>query len=117
MSENHAGRPHPEHVVLEIGDELGALIVYTDADRHGTEVEISRSDMDDTRSHKDVLERSLGGRPTFAAVFDQLEQGTYTLWTDNAVHARNVTVSGGAVTEVDWRTNGEPQNRAPAHAP
>ena len=42
MTEEHAHRPHPEHVVLEIGDELGALIVLADRDAHGLEVEISR---------------------------------------------------------------------------
>ena len=39
MGENHSARPHPEHVVLEIGDDLGALIVYTDPELHGTEIE------------------------------------------------------------------------------
>ena len=61
MSENHAARSHPEHVVLEIGDEIGALIVYTDPDLHGAEIEISHRGEDAQREHKDVLERSRDG--------------------------------------------------------
>ena len=32
--ENYAARPHPEHVVLDIGGDFGALIVHTDAGMH-----------------------------------------------------------------------------------
>ena len=56
MHENYSDRPHPEYVVLDIGEHYGALIVYTDPDRHGTEVEISPQGGDDNRSHKDVLD-------------------------------------------------------------
>ena len=104
MSENHAGRPHPEHVVLELGGDVGALIVYADPERHGSEIEISRQDDDSRRSHKDVLERSLDGRPTYAAVFDLLDQGAYTLWVDDTPRSRDVQVAGGLITELDWRT-------------
>jgi hypothetical protein len=106
--EQYADRPHPEYVVLEIGDDLGALIVYTDPDMHGVEIEISRSGEDGTRSHKDVLERSLGGRPAFSAVFDQIKDGSYTLWVADAARARDVRISGGKVAELDWRSAREP---------
>jgi hypothetical protein len=102
--EQYADRPHPEYVVLEIGDDLGALIVYTDPDMHGVEIEISRSGEDDRRTHKDVLERSLGGRPAFSAVFDQVRQGSYTLWVADTARARDVQISGGNVAELDWRS-------------
>lgn len=98
----YAERPHPEFVVLELGDDLGALIVHTDAGMHGIEVEISRSGDDSTRSHKEVLERSSGGRPAFTAVFDGLPEGTYTLWTAGVPRARKVAVAGGQVTELSW---------------
>jgi hypothetical protein len=106
--EQYADRPHPEYVVLEIGGDLGALIVYTDADMHGVEIEISRSGEDGRRSHKDVLERSLGGRPAFSAVFDQIREGSYTLWFEDTARARDVHVSGGNVAELDWRSAREP---------
>jgi hypothetical protein len=102
MHENYSDRPHPEYVVLDIGEHDGALIVYTDAERHGTEVEISPQGEDENRSHKDVLERGEGGRVAFTAVFDRLPEGTYTLWTDGVARARGVVVTGGAVAELDW---------------
>jgi hypothetical protein len=98
---NH--RPHDEQVVLEIGGELGALIVYTDPALLHSEIEISPADDDRGRSHKDVLERVVGGRSLYAAVFDRIPQGTYTLWHADAAFSRGVCVGGGRITEVDWR--------------
>ena len=100
--ENYAARPHPEHVVLDIGGDIGALIVHTDAGMIGVEVEISASGQDDRRTHKDVLERELNGRPAYTAVFDKIRQGTYTLWVDDVACERDVVVSGGAISELDW---------------
>jgi len=100
--ENHAGRRHPEHVVLDIGGEIGALIVHTGAEMLGVEVEISPTGADARRTHKDVLEREINGRPAYTAVFDQLHQGTYTLWVDDVVRAREVKVTGDSVAELDW---------------
>jgi hypothetical protein len=101
--ENHAARPHPEPVVLDIGGGLGALIVHTDAAMLGTEVEISRTGEDERRSHKDVLQREINGRPAYTAVFDKVGEGSYTLWVDDEPRARDVTVTGGAIAELDWR--------------
>jgi hypothetical protein len=108
MSENHAARPHPEHVLLELGGDLGALIVYTDPVLHGAEIEISGSKDDGSRSHKDVLERSIDGHPTYAAVFDLLTQGSYTLWVEDNPCARSIEVEAGRVVELDWRTTTAP---------
>lgn len=99
---HYASRPHPEFVVLEIGADVGALIVHTDPEMHGVEVEISPSDDDSQRSHKEVLERSVGGRAAFTAVFDGLPHGTYTLWTAGVPRATKVAVAGGQITELSW---------------
>ena len=77
MGENHAGRRHPEHVVLEIGGELGALVVYTDPELHGREIEISRRGEDDHRAtrrcssgagagHRRLPPSSTGSMPDYA---------------------------------------------------
>ena len=50
-----------------------------------------------------MLERSRSGAPSFAAVFDRVAQGSYTLWLDGSPRARDVVVHGGAVTELDWK--------------
>jgi hypothetical protein len=102
--EEPASRPHPEFVVLDIGDDVGALIVHTDAALVGAEVEISRAGDDGRRSHKDVLERSANGRPAYTAVFDGLTEGAYTLWTQDVARQRNIVISGGEIAEVDWRS-------------
>jgi hypothetical protein len=99
-----AHRPHDEAVVLELGAELGALVVYTDAPLLHTEIEISADGSDDRRSHKDVLERVVAGRSLYAAVFDRLPAGAYTLWHDDVARTRGAEVAGGAVAELDWRT-------------
>lgn len=101
--ENYAARKHPEFVVLEIGDDVGALIVHTDGEMHGVEVEISPADDDDRRSHKEVLERRVGGSPAFTAVFDGLKAGAYTLWTRDEARTRGVIIEGGVIAELDWR--------------
>ena len=101
-AENYAARRHPEHVVLDIGGDMGALIVHTDAGMVGVEVEISASGRDHERSHKDVLEREINGRPAYTAVFDKIRAGTYTLWVQDAARERNVAIGGGAISELDW---------------
>jgi hypothetical protein len=103
VHERYADRVHPEFVVLEIGEGLGALIVHTDPALHGVEIEISPAGQDDARQHKDVLERPLGGEPRFSAVFDQLPEGSYTLWVRGEARARDVQVTDSAVGELDWR--------------
>ena len=97
--ERYADRTHPEFVVLEIGGELGALIIYTDADMHGREIEISP-----------------GGTPAFSAVFDQIPDGRYTLWVDDVARSRDVRVAGGEVGELDWRGDAALRGTASAHA-
>jgi hypothetical protein len=101
---HYADRPHPEFVVLDIGDGVGALIVHADPRLHGVEVEISPAGDDGRRSHKEVLERRLGDRPAFTAVFDGLPAGRYTLWVDDEARARNVSIDDGAIAELDWRS-------------
>jgi hypothetical protein len=98
----HAHQPHSEPVVLEIGGELGALVVYADAALLHDEIEISPAGENARRSHKDVLERVLGVRSVYAAVFDRLPAGTYTLWHNGLPGVRDVTVSAGGIAEVDW---------------
>jgi hypothetical protein len=99
---SYAARRHPEQVVLDIGGMLGALIVHTDPAMHGVEVEISATGEDGRRSHKEVLEREIDGRSAYTAVFDKVSEGTYTLWIDGAARERDVVVTAGAISELDW---------------
>ena len=92
----------PDALVLDIGEDIGALIIHTGAGMLGMEVEISATGQDDQRSHKDVLERQIGGNPAYTAVFDKVREGTYTLWVDDVARERDVHVSGGAIGELRW---------------
>ena len=100
--EHYSARRHPEFVVLEIGEELGALIVHTDAAMRGVEIEISLAGEDERRSHKEVVERVAGGRSEYTALFDQLPAGRYTLWLEGVACVRGVEVSSGRIAELNW---------------
>ncbi|HEU0318056.1 MAG TPA: hypothetical protein VFR49_12045 [Solirubrobacteraceae bacterium] len=95
-------RPHPEPVVLDIGGTLGALVVHASADLLDTPIEISRAGHDAERAHQHVLERPLPAGSVYAAVFDRIEAGAYTLWLHDEVRARDVLVEAGTVTELRW---------------
>jgi hypothetical protein len=97
---HHSKDARPEHVMLDIGPGVGALVLTTGAHMHGVEIEISPSGRDELRSHKQVHERPAGGRPLYAAVFDQLAAGDYTLWVDGLPLRRDVAVAGGVVTDI-----------------
>ncbi len=98
-------RPHPEHVVLDIGGEIGALIVHADPDCHDLQIEICRSGEEaGKREHQHILERPINGKKMYAAVFAGIREGSYTLLTHDAVREQGVLIRGGDVTTIDWRT-------------
>ena len=102
MSPNHdhSTDARPEHVMLDLGPGVGALVLQTDADLHGAEIEISPAGRDEERSHKQVHERPVAGRPLYGAVFDRLPAGEYTLWLDDRPLRRDVAVAGAAVSHL-----------------
>lgn len=97
---DHSTDARPEHVMLDLGPRVGALVLRTGADLHGAEVEISPAGRDGERSHKQVHERPVAGRPLYGAVFDRLPAGEYTLWLDDRPLRRGVAVAGAAVTDI-----------------
>jgi hypothetical protein len=97
---HHSKDARPEHVMLDLGPGVGALVLHTGADLHGVEIEISPSSSDEERSHKQVHERPVAGRPLYAAVFDRLPAGEYTLWLGGRPLRRQVAVAGAAVTDI-----------------
>ena len=104
MTEEPVARPHPEHVVLDIGGEIGALIVHADADSYDLQIEICRSGEEaGKREHQHILERPINGQTMYAAVFGGLREGSYSLLTHDAVRETEVIIRGGSVTTLDWR--------------
>jgi hypothetical protein len=92
--EQAAGGP----VVLDIGDDRGALIVYLDGGRIGSELHLWRH-ADLARAHTGVWERRVGAQRPVAAVFPSLRAGTYTIVSDDGGAWHTVDVGAGAVAE------------------
>ncbi len=95
--------PNAGDAVLDIGGDVGAVILYADAVYAEAEVEISPIGSDATRTHTAIHERLVDGRRVFAGLFPGLRAGEYRLWTDDAGLPDRVTVAGGEVSVVDWR--------------
>jgi hypothetical protein len=101
---NYWTRAHSETVVLDIGGNFGALVLYTPPEFHGREIEISPVGEETQRVHTAVLERIVGGRRLFAAVFPKLPAGLFRLWIDDErARVKHALISAGKVTELDLR--------------
>ena len=102
---NHAHGPSATaSVILEIGGTIGALILETDAEHLGQEIEISRIPRGDEpeplqlpRTHSMVRARHTQP-PTYHAVYPDLPEGEYTIWRDQDTPAGAVTITGGQIT-------------------
>lgn len=103
MVEKYENRVHAGHAVLDIGEDIGSLIIYTRENLLGYQIDVSlKGDANAKRVHTDVLERRIGGRPVFAAVFAELPEGEYVTWSDPA---ETFTIVGGNIAELNWRDN------------
>lgn len=120
-----------EDAVLDIGGDIGALILYTDAEYNEREIEVSLVDADGIelepahdhdhhhahdqgpaadhghehghRTHTAIHERRAGDELTYAGIYVELRAGDYRIWTDDPALPDRVTIVGGEVAEVDWR--------------
>ena len=112
-SESLVENPHAGQgsVLLDIGDDIGALVVTMPADLVGEEVEIldhvhvhdhehhGRSH----RPHVAVVSRPVAGGAVPSLVFPELVEGTYRLAPKGTDDVRlTVTVRGGEVTTASW---------------
>ena len=104
QAHDHDQPPGPmlEDAVLDIGGDIGALILTTDPELEGREVEVSPVDPTGARIHTVIHERRIGDRVVFAGIFVELRAGTYRIWTDRPGLVDRVTIVGGEVAEVDW---------------
>ncbi|MEW2383147.1 phospholipase [Micromonospora sp. NPDC047707] len=90
-------------VVLDLGGDTGALIIYTGQDERGREIEVSRPDT--PRTHSAVRERRVQDGTFHSAVYPDLPAGRYTVWWDDRTSAGTIDVLGGAIAEFVWPTN------------
>ncbi len=95
-------------VLLDIGDDIGALIITMPASLDGAEIGIRPLDTRakhrvDERRHVGVVGRPANGRLVHSAVFHDLTEGRYELYERpvGAVQLR-VSIRGGAITHAMW---------------
>jgi len=89
--------------VLDIGGDVGALILYTTAVDDEREIEVSSVDDATRHSHTAVHRRDAGGQTVYAGIYPELIAGTYRIRVDRPGLVDQVTIVGGQVAEVDWR--------------
>ena len=100
MVEQYVERVHTEDAVLDIGQNVGALVVYTKKELLGKEIEVSIKGDDTRRIHTAIHERRThNGRSIFAGIFLALPAGDHIVWVHPSCE---VTISGGNVAELDW---------------
>jgi len=103
MTEHAAGPTGPGTVILELGADTGALILYTPADLDGAEIEISHhGDPITRRTHSMVRQRHVANVTKYAAVYSTLRAGEYTIWRDEDRPAATVIIAGGQITSCRW---------------
>ena len=105
MTERHAshltGPTGPGSVVLELGENIGALILATPPDLAGHEIDISPH-AGGPRTHSLVRERHTASRTSYAAVYPVLTAGEYTVWREDGTPAGQVTIRGGQASHFRW---------------
>lgn len=102
MTGKHSTPSASDSLVLDIGGDIGALIIYTGPELVDTEIDLSPEGDDDARFHNMVHPRQLGSTVVFTAVYPAVEAGTYTVWRDRTTRQGSVTITGGHVTEHRW---------------
>jgi hypothetical protein len=89
-------------VTLNIGEGIGALVIYTPGRLHGHEIEVSPVTDPAHRTHAAVRARYVSGGVVWSVVIDSLEAGRYVVWQDPVTPLGEVDIPGGMVAEFTW---------------
>lgn len=102
MVEVYIDRVHSRHAVLDIGEGIGSLVIYTGEEFRGREIQVSLKGTNSARMvHTAVWERKFDGQVAFAGIYPSLPAGDYIIWTHPSAE---VTIVSGNVAEVDLCT-------------
>ena len=85
-------------VVLDIGGEVGALVVHTPPELDGHEIDLFPAGSHEPCMHSAVRRREVLGGNRYAAVYPSVIAGEYTLEGSS----QTVQVLGGSVTELHY---------------
>jgi hypothetical protein len=103
MTESVLGPSRSGSVVLNLGVDIGALVLHAPAGLDGCEIEISPAGAPDARrTHSRVRERRTGAIVQYAAVYPELAAGNYVIWQDDTTPVTTVTIRGGEVADYHW---------------
>jgi hypothetical protein len=96
-------------VLLDIGDDVGAVVVAMPSGMEGMEVEIRPEGKDDRSTghvhhpHVAVVNRPVEGGQLPSLVFPEVREGRYGLYLkETSVRRLTLTVAGGRVTSAEW---------------
>jgi hypothetical protein len=96
-------------VVVDVGGDRGALVIFVTRHLDGEEIEIRHADGAWKGTHTAVRRRDLRDSVAFAGVFGSLPAGDYQARIkggapDQAGFGTTVdlTVTGGEITQMDW---------------
>lgn len=102
MTGKHIATAGNDSLVLDIGGDIGALIIYTGDDLVDAEIDLSPAEDDTARFHNMVHPRHVGAEVLFTAVYPAISAGVYTIWRDATTPQATVTIRGGEVAEYRW---------------
>jgi DsbC/DsbD-like thiol-disulfide interchange protein len=103
VTESNPEPSGPGTVLLDIGGDVGALIIITPAAMAGEEIHVSPVHDPAGRTHAVVRERRRPGpASSYAAVYPALPAGEYTIWRNPGQPAGTVRIDGGAAATYRW---------------
>jgi hypothetical protein len=106
MSAHRYGPTSAGTVLLDLGADTGALVLYTPADLLGAEIEISPDTPGAPRTHAAVRARPGPSGTRYAVLYEGLAAGRYTIWRDHDTPGCQAIVTGGQVTTHHWPGEG-----------
>jgi hypothetical protein len=91
----------PDALVLDIGGDIGALIIYADESCLGSEIDLTPAGA--TRSHHlhtMVRRRRATNKDVIAGLYPEVREGAYIVWgLEDSGPLGEVTITGGQVSE------------------
>jgi hypothetical protein len=99
----------PDALVLDIGEDIGALILYAEEGCLGQEIDLTPVGAPRSHHMHTMIRRRRGvGREFIAGVYPELQEGEYTVWGIDGHPLGEVAIVGGNVSEFragDCRTH------------
>jgi len=90
--------------VLDIGGNIGAMIVTLNSEAEGTELHLRSTHEPPIRVHTGVWRRGFGERVSTTAVFAELLEGSYWVLDSTSAGLRQVEIRGGTLSSIDLRS-------------